>query len=310
MPTVGFPLVMGHEAAGEVVAVGTGVDAVGVGDRVVITSTAPCGRCEQCRRNRTYQCSNRQRGPAGPRLHLDGAVAHPFADTGCMAERVVVNAGQLVPLPDDVPLDVMALVGCGVMTGLGAVFNAAPPAPGESALVVGCGGVGLNVVQGLRLAGANPIIAVDPNPARRDLARQFGATHTVDPNMETIEEGVRRIIPQGTDLSFEVVGSTDLLAQALLATRPGGTCTMVGVPDAPTISIPAQALLPGERRLQGCNMGSGAPHRDIPKIVDLYRAGRIMLDELVGERLPVTSFLRAFADAESGAIARCLLTFS
>jgi S-(hydroxymethyl)glutathione dehydrogenase/alcohol dehydrogenase len=309
LPSSLLPMVMGHEGAGVVEAVGEGVLNVAVGDPVVVTSTAPCRRCKFCLLGRTYQCIQSQKGPYGARLHTERGDVTPFASIGSMAEFSVVAAGQLVPVPSDVPLDIMALTGCGVLTGVGAVLNAAPPSPGDSALVVGCGGVGLNVIQACRLAGARTIIAVDPSGPRRDLAEAFGATHVIDPTHVSIEEGVRQIVPIGVDFSYEVVGSTELLSQALMALRPGGICTMVGVPDNTTISIPAVALLPGERRLQGCNMGSSSAHRDIPKIIDLYKSGRLMLDELVGDRVDINAFEKGFESARRGEVARCLITF-
>ena len=308
-PAASLPMIMGHEGAGTVETVGEGVETVTVGDRVVITSTAPCGECLPCRRGSTYQCLAAQRGPAGNRTHVGGADLHPFAAIGSMAEYAVVRAGQLVPISDDVAFDVLALAGCGVMTGLGAVLNGTRPEPGGSVLVTGCGGVGLNVIQGAKLRGPRSSSrSILPRHGAR-LAITFGATHVFDPSVTDIAENVRRVAPGGVDMSYDAVGSEEVIAQSLAATRPGGICTMIGVPKSPSVSVPAGVFIPGERRLQGCMMGGGSPHRDIPEIVKLYLDGRILLDELVGERLPIESFHQGFEDAARGEIARCVLMF-
>jgi S-(hydroxymethyl)glutathione dehydrogenase / alcohol dehydrogenase len=243
------------------------------------------------------------------RVRSELGPVHPFVGIGSLAEYAVLRDSQVVKIPDDVPLDVMALAGCAVTTGLGAVFNIAKVAPGDRVLIVGCGGVGLNVIQGSRLAGAAAIVAADTNPARLHLAADFGATHLVDPTDTAIAEVVATIAPGGVDVAFEVVGNPTLVAEAFEQTRGGGTCVMVGAPPpGSTIPVPSSSLMFGERRLVGCLGGSNMPHRDIPRIVELYRNGRIKLDELVGERLPLTDFGRAFADTESGKVARCLVT--
>jgi S-(hydroxymethyl)glutathione dehydrogenase / alcohol dehydrogenase len=314
-----LPMVTGHEGSGVVEAVGPGVESVAPGDRVVLGAYGPCYECEACRHGRFVHCTgeariNAIRGlmPDGTtRLRSERGAVHPFVGIGSLAEYAVLRDAQVVKIPDDVPLDVMALAGCAVTTGLGAVFNIAKVAPGDRVLVVGCGGVGLNVVQGARLAGAATIVAADTNPVRLDLAADFGATRLVDPNATTIADAVASIAPDGVDVAFEVVGNPALVAEAFELTRGGGTCVMVGAPPpGSTIPVPSSSLMFGERRLVGCLGGSNMPHRDIPRIVELYRAGRIKLDELVGERLPLSDFGRAFADTEIGKVARCLVTLS
>jgi S-(hydroxymethyl)glutathione dehydrogenase/alcohol dehydrogenase len=312
-----LPMVAGHEGSGVVRAVGRGVASVSPGDRVVLGAYGPCYQCDACRHGRFVHCTgdarrNAIRGlmPDGTtRLRSERGAVHPFVGIGSLAEYAVLRDAQVVKIPEDVPLDVMALAGCAVTTGLGAVFNIAKVAPGDCVLVVGCGGVGLNVIQGARLAGAATIVAADMNPARLDLAADFGATRLVDPNETTIADAVASIAPGGVDVAFEVVGNTAIVAEAFELTRGGGTCVMVGAPPpGSTISVPTSSLMFGERRLVGCLGGSNMPHRDIPRIVELYRAGRIKLDELVGERLPLSDFRRAFADTETGKVARCLVT--
>jgi S-(hydroxymethyl)glutathione dehydrogenase / alcohol dehydrogenase len=312
-----LPMVAGHEGSGVVEAVGPGVESVAPGDLVVLGAYGPCYECDACRHGRFVHCTgearvNAIRGlmPDGTtRLRSERGAVHPFVGIGSLAEYAVLRDAQVVKVPDDVPLDVMALAGCAVTTGLGAVFNIAKVAPGDHVLVVGCGGVGLNVIQGARLAGAAKIIAADTNPARLSLAADFGATELVDPNDTEISDAVATTAPGGVDVAFEVVGNAALVAEVFELTRGGGTCVMVGAPPpGSTIPVPASSLMFGERRLVGCLGGSNMPHRDIPRIVELYRGGRIKLDELVGERVPLTKFERAFADTEAGKVARCLVT--
>jgi S-(hydroxymethyl)glutathione dehydrogenase / alcohol dehydrogenase len=312
-----LPMVAGHEGSGVVEAVGPRVTSVAPGDPVVLGAYGPCYECDACRHGRFVHCTGEARVNAIRGLMPDGTTrlrsqrgaVHPFVGIGSLAEYAVLRDAQVVKVPEDVPLDVMALAGCGVTTGLGAVFNIARVAPGDRVLVVGCGGVGLNVIQGSRLAGAAAIVAADTNPARLDLAADFGATHLVDPNQTAIADAVTTVAPGGVDIAFEVVGDPALVAEAFELTRGGGTCVMVGAPPpGSTIPVPSSSLMFGERRLVGCLGGSNMPHRDIPRIVELYRNGRIKLDELVGERLPLINFGRAFADTETGKVARCLVT--
>jgi S-(hydroxymethyl)glutathione dehydrogenase/alcohol dehydrogenase len=314
-----LPMVAGHEGSGVVEAVGPGVESVAPGDRVVLGAYGPCYECDACRHGRFVHCTgearvNAIRGlmPDGTtRLRSERGAVHPYVGIGSLAEYAVLRDAQVVKIPDDVPLDVMALAGCAVTTGLGAVFNIAHVAPGDRVLVIGCGGVGLNVIQGARLAGAAAVIAADTNPARLDLATEFGATELVDPNETPVADAVAKVARGGVDVAFEVVGDPALVVEAFELTRGGGTCVMVGAPPpGSAISVPASSLMFGERRLVGCLGGSNMPHRDIPRIVELYRGGRIKLDELVGERVPLHDFGRAFADTEAGKVARCLVTLA
>jgi S-(hydroxymethyl)glutathione dehydrogenase/alcohol dehydrogenase len=279
-----------------------------VGDHVVLGSTEPCYHCANCLRGSYYFCMNRRVDPV--HLRDDTQPIPSYASIGSMAEWAVVDAGKAIKVPDDVDLALVSTVGCGVLTGLGAVLNTATPAPGESVLVIGCGGVGLNVVQGARLAGAGTIIAVDTNTDRLDLASTFGATHCIDASSTETESAVRAIVPAGVDLSFEVVGQPELLVTALELARLGGTCVAVGAaaPGA-EIRLPARYFMMTEKRLTGSLMGHSLPQRDIPKIIELYQRGQILLDELVGKRLPFPEWRQAVADTESGKVARCVLTF-
>jgi Zn-dependent alcohol dehydrogenase len=236
-----------------------------------------------------------------------GAAAFPMVGVGSLAEYAVLRADQVVAVDRSIPLDLICLAGCGVTTGLGSVFNVADVRPGESVAVVGCGGVGLNVVQGARIAGATTIVAIDPNPLKRDLATRLGATHALDPGDAGVVETVQRVAPRGVDVAFEVVGIPQLVADAFLATHPGGRCVMVGSPPAgQPIPVDGRALF-GERRLIGTTGGSNVPARDIPRIARLYAEGRLDLDTLVSARRPLAEFASSIAETERGEVARSVV---
>ena len=311
-----FPMVLGHEGAGVVEACGDGVTAVERGDHVVLALYGPCGRCSACRTGRFVLCDGAARVSAisgrmadgSTRVRLDdGSTLYPMVGVGSLAELAVLRADQVVRIDPTIPLDLICLAGCGVTTGLGAVFNVADVRPGESVAVVGCGGVGLNVVQGARIAGATTIIAVDTNPKKLELAGELGATHLVDPSGSGVYDAVRSVLPGGVDAAFEVVGVPQLVADAFLATRPGGRCVMVGSPPAgEPIPIDGRALF-SERRLLGTTGGSNVPARDIPRIAELYRDGRLDLDTLVSARRPLRDFAESITETERGDVARSVV---
>lgn len=312
-----YPMVLGHEGAGVVEEVGPGVTSVAPGDHVVIALYGPCGACLPCRTGDIARCNGADRtanifgtmADGSTRLRQGDQVVYPMVGAGTLAEAAVVRAAMVVPVAADVPLDTICLAGCGVTTGLGAVFNAAKVAPGDTVAVVGCGGVGLNVVQGARLAGAKVIVAVDTNPAKLELAGRLGATHVVDASQVELGAGVHGVVPGGVDHAFEVVGVPELVAAAFELVRPGGACVMVGSPPAgATIPIDGRSLF-ADRRLIGTTGGGNVPHRDIPRIVDLYRAGRLDLDTLITQRLPLTQVGEAIAAAEAGTVARSVIVF-
>jgi S-(hydroxymethyl)glutathione dehydrogenase/alcohol dehydrogenase len=315
-----FPMVLGHEGAGVVEEVGEGVSGVAVGDHVVLALYGPCGGCDQCRTGRFVLCDGTARVAAiggrmadgSTRLRLaDGSTLFPMVGIGSLAELAVLRADQVVSVDPAIPLDVICLAGCGVTTGLGSVFNVADVRPGESVAVVGCGGVGLNVVQGARIAGAGPIVAVDTNPRKLDLARRLGATHAVDPtNDGGVVAAVQRVVPRGVDVAFEVVGIPALVAEAFVATRAGGRCVMVGSPPAgEPIPVDGRALF-GERRLLGTTGGSNVPARDIPRIARLYSEGQLDLDTLVSARRPLADFSSSIAETERGEVARSVVVMA
>jgi S-(hydroxymethyl)glutathione dehydrogenase/alcohol dehydrogenase len=311
-----FPMVLGHEGAGVVEAVGDGVTAVDEGDHVVLALYGPCGECAECRTGRFVLCDGAARVAAisgrmadgSTRLHLEGGdPVHPMVGVGSLAEVAVLRDDQVVRIDPSIPLDLVCLAGCGVTTGLGAVFNVADVRPGESVAEVGCGGVGLNVVQGARIAGAATIVAIDTNPKKLALARELGATDAVDPTGSTVADAVRSVVPRGVDAAFEVVGVAQLVADTFLATRPGGRCVMVGSPPAgEPIPIDGRALF-GERRLLGTTGGSNVPARDIPRIARLYEEGLLDLDTLVSARRPLDDFAESIAETERGDVARSVV---
>jgi S-(hydroxymethyl)glutathione dehydrogenase/alcohol dehydrogenase len=316
-PVAQFPLVLGHEGAGVVEEVGPGVTSVVPGDHVVLALYGPCLACRNCLSGNPVHCDGPARIKAitgemadgSTRLSSQGERVFPFVGCGTLAEESVLRASQVVVVAPDIPLDVICLAGCGVTTGLGAVFNIARVRPGETVTVVGCGGVGLSVIQGARIAGAGQIIAVDTNPYKLELARGMGATDEVllEDGGGGLVEAVTGRCPGGVDAAFEVVGNGDLVAAALATTRPGGRCVMVGSPPAGT-KIPVDArVLFSERRLLGCTGGSNIPARDIPRIERLYRSGDLEMEALVSQRFSFADAPDAFAAAQAGQVARAVV---
>jgi S-(hydroxymethyl)glutathione dehydrogenase / alcohol dehydrogenase len=314
-PVAKFPVVLGHEGAGVVSEVGQGVTSVAAGDHVVVALYGPCMACSHCLSGELVHCDGLARIKAisglmsddSTRLTAGGEHLFPFVGSGTLAEEVVVRASQLVKIAKDVPLDVICLAGCGVTTGLGAIFNVAQVRPGESVAIVGCGGVGLSAVQGARIAGAAQIVAVDTNPYKLELAQQMGATDLVLLEEQDLVSAIQGVCPGGVDAALEVVGVPALVAAALASTRPGGRCVMVGSPPSGT-TIPVDGrVLFSERKLLGCVGGSNVPARDIPRIVQLYRSGALLLDELVSQRFSLEEGAQAFAATEAGQVARSVV---
>jgi S-(hydroxymethyl)glutathione dehydrogenase/alcohol dehydrogenase len=297
------PVVLGHEGAGVVEAVGGGVTHVAPGDHVALSTLANCGTCAECDRGRPTMCRQAIGRPGRPFRHA-GLPVHQFAANSAFAERTVVKAVQAVRIPEDVPMASAALIGCGVLTGVGAVLNRARVDRGDSVLVIGTGGIGLNVLQGARLAGALRIVAVDANPAKEEVARRFGATDFL-----TSTEGVRDILPTGADHAFECVGRVELIRQAIDALDRHGQAILLGVPPATAEASFRVSSMYLDKSILGCRYGSSRPQRDIALYAELYRQGRLLLDELVTRTYPVEDFEKAAADAEAGRVARGVLTF-
>ena len=304
------PVVMGHEGAGVVEAVGAAVKKVKEGDHVVLTTLGNCGQCDACDRGQPTHC----RDTAG-RLHapftVGGERAFQFANAGVFSEVTVVNETQAVVIDPEVPLASASLIGCAVLTGTGAVLNRAKPRHGQSAVVIGIGGIGLNVLQGLALSNCGPIIAVDANPTKEAAARQFGATHFIaaGPDVDTIA-AVKEICPNGVDTSFECVGHPALIRQCVDLLDWGGQCILLGVPKfGSEASFVVQSLY-NDKSILGCRYGAARPHHDVPLFVDLYKAGKLKLDELVSATYAPEQVQDALDAMHGGALNRAVLDFT
>jgi len=312
------PLVLGHEGAGVVLEVGEGVTEVEAGDHVVSTFVSMCGRCRWCVTGRPQLCDQAAKAAATlpdgsvPTTAADGQPLNVFSGCGVMAELATLHVDSVVKVDPEVPLDRAALLGCGVMTGVGAVFNTAAVEPGSIAVVFGAGGVGLNAIQAAALAGAAMVVAVDPAESKLELAKAFGATHTVNPTAESnVVRTLRKLTGGGADYAFECVGRGEIAAQAYGALGKGGTAVIVGVaPPKDQTTIGTASLTFTEKTLTGSYFGSARPRQDFPRLLALYRAGRLKLDELITERYPIDDAPRAFADLAAGKNARGVIVFA
>jgi Zn-dependent alcohol dehydrogenase len=304
------PLVLGHEAAGVVEAVGAGVTRVQPGDRVISAFGVRCGECFFCVRNEPFLCATPP--SAHVRLRRGDRALHPFLNVGSFAEYANLDARNLVPIPDAMPADAAALLACGVATGIGAVISTAGVEPGASVAVIGAGGVGLNVVQGAALAGAARIIAVDLLDHKLELARGFGATHVVNARREDPVARVRQLTGGwGADYAFEVIGDARTVRQAYDAVRKGGAAVVVGAaPEEAEVAISPIDMMRTGRRILGCTYGSVRPHHDFPRYIELYQSGRIKLDELISRRFALDEINAAFAALAAGEVARGVVVFN
>jgi Zn-dependent alcohol dehydrogenase len=312
-----LPLILGHEAAGEIVEVGEGVDAVAPGDHVVSSFIYMCGRCRFCAMGRPVLCLNQGNAltslPDGTLRTRDarGEALNIFSGCGVMAEYATVSVENIVKIDASIPLDCAALVGCAVTTGVGAVFNTARVAPGSTVAVFGCGGIGLNVIQGAHIAGAGRIIAIDTLESKLEMARNFGATDVLLSRAgEDLVKPIKKLTAGGADYAFECVGSGELAALAYRAIGRGGVAVVVGVAK-PTDSTSVRTMtLPFEEKtLTGSYFGSCVPRVDFPRLLALYMAGRLKLEELITHRYGIADAAQAFADLESGKNARGVIAF-
>lgn len=306
------PTILGHEAAGVVVDTGSAVRSVKPGDHVIMAFHPSCGRCYYCVRGMPEICEhpdNPERSGAGPRprLTLDGLPVNQGIGVGGFAEYTCMPEGGVVRVRDDAPLETVCLVGCGVTTGVGSVLWTAGVTAGSDVAVIGLGGVGLNVIQGARLAGAHRIIAVDLLDAKLEMARQFGATHLVNSSREDPLEAVNTITGGYLDYAFEAIGLPPTVALAFEMVRPGGTAVAVGVTQG-DVTVPGRAFL-REKKLIGSLYGSASIQAAIPRLVDLYMDGKLMIDELVSRRRPLEEINEAFDDLKAGAVARTVIDF-
>ncbi|MBI5104468.1 MAG: zinc-dependent alcohol dehydrogenase family protein [Solirubrobacterales bacterium] len=309
-----MPMVLGHEAAGEVVGLGEGVGDFAVGDHVVLAFVPACGDCGPCRAGRPALCEPGAAANTAGTL-LSGAIRwgggfHHHLGVSAFAEHIVISQRSAVKVPADLPYELAALFGCAVLTGVGAVLNAAHVREGESVAVFGLGGVGLAAVLGAKLAGAGEIVAVDVVEDKLDLARRLGATEVVRGG-EGAVDGVRAATGgHGAETVVETAGNADVLAQAYQATRRGGSTVTVGLPHpARMLSIPAVSLVAEERTLRGSYLGSCVPARDIPRFVDLYREGRLAVDGLLSHRLTLDDLNEGFDRLARGEAVRQAVVF-
>ncbi|GII92832.1 Zn-dependent alcohol dehydrogenase [Sinosporangium siamense] len=313
---VHVPMVMGHEGSGVVTALGPGVTSLAEGDHVVLSWVAPCGRCRYCRSGHEARCQVAANvvGPGGvlqdgtSRLSRRGETVYHYLGVSSFAEEAVVPASGAIKVREDAPLDTVALVGCAVATGVGAVTNTAALVPGSTVAVIGCGGVGLSVVQGARLAGAERIIAVDTRPEKTALAITLGATDQIAGTGLDVAEAVRDLLPDGVDYAFDAVGHQATLEAAIRMLGLGGAAVAVGLPPKNTLArFDPLVLAEADQRILGSNYGSVRPAIDIPALVDRYMDGHLRLDQLVSRRASLDEAPHALEALASGEALRTLL---
>ena len=313
---IATPVVLGHEGSGVVSALGPGVTDLEIGDHVVLSWVPACGVCRYCLAGRPAQCVLVAEvvAPLGvlhdgtSRLSQDGRVLHHYLGVSSFAERVVVPVSGAIRVRKDAPLDVLALVGCAVATGVGAVTKTANVQPGSTVAVIGCGGVGLNCVQGARLAGAARIVAVDIMPEKLELARRLGATDVIDSSRRDAVAALKAAVPEGLDYIFDAIGKISTTEQAIAALGLGGAAVIVGLPPTGQHArFDPLALAEADQRILGSNYGSVVPQRDIPWLVDLYMSGELDLESLVSARRPLSEAPQALADLAAGHALRQLL---
>jgi len=307
------PAVLGHEVAGIVSAIGSEVAQIRVRDHVVGSLAQSCGACERCLSGRSFQCRNPastlRRLTEAPRLSRDGIGLFQGYGLGGFAETALIHENQLVIVPKDLPFAQAALLGCGVVTGAGSVLNTANVSAGDTTVIFGAGGVGLNAVSGAQIAGASRIIVIDIQTKRLDAARRFGATDIIDSTKSEPVEAVRNLLPEGPDHVFDFVGLKSVAEQGLAMLGTGGGLYLVGAakPDV-KISLNILNAIDKQKRIQGVNFGSTNAKRDIPMYADLYLQGRLNLDDLVSKRISLREVNDAYADLKDGSINRVVVT--
>ena len=310
------PVVLGHEGSGVVAAAGPGVTALSPGDHVVLSWVPACGRCRYCCLGRPAQCQLAAEviAPGGvlydgtSRLRIDGEPAYHYLGVSSFAERVIVPETGAIRVRQDAPLELAALAGCAVATGVGAVRNTAGVQPGATVAIIGCGGVGLSCVQGARLAGAARIVAVDVVAEKLAVARRLGATDAVHADGRPVVAALRDLVPEGLDYVIDAIGKIETIEQAVAALGLGGSAVLVGLPPSGRQArFDPLALAEADRRILGCNYGSITPQRDIPLIVDLVMNGDLDLESMVSARRPLAEAADALADLSAGRVLRQLL---
>ena len=312
-PIFPTPSVLGHEVAGVVAAVGPEVTQLRAGDHVVASLTQACGACERCLSGRPFQCGHPDatvRGSTEPsRLSRKGAPLYQGFGLAGFAERVLVHENQLVAVPKSLPFPQAALLGCGVVTGAGAVLNTASVRAGDTVVVIGAGGVGLNAVSGARLAGASRVVVLDIQDKRLDAARRFGATDVVNSAKTKAVEAVRDLLPGGADHVFDFVGIKAVSESGLEMLNVGGGLYLVGLarPDV-DVAVNVMAAIGGQKRVQGVNYGSTNAKRDIPMYAELYLQGRMNLDDLVSRTISLREVNDGYAALKDGSLTRVVVT--
>jgi len=308
-----LPLVMGHEGAGIVEKIGPGVTSVAPGDHVITSWVSPCGTCLTCLSGKPYLCMTALLQGAvmrdgTSRLKKGSQQLNHQNQVSTFAEYSVLPASGAVKIRPDMPLDKAVLIGCGVMTGVGAVFNTAKVTPGSSVVVFGCGGVGLNVIQGAALANATTIIAVDTLDSKLDIAKQFGATHVINSSMGDPVPQVQALTGGlGAEFGFEVVGKPSVVTQTYEAVRPTGLAVMVGMPPAASNVVISTLGLFLNKTLTGSFYGAARIHTDMPMLVELYMAGKLKLDELVSRTFPLEKINEAVDLLKTGEVVRSII---
>jgi S-(hydroxymethyl)glutathione dehydrogenase/alcohol dehydrogenase len=306
-----LPAIFGHEAAGVVDAVGPGVEGLCPGQHVVVSLIRSCHRCYFCTIGEPVFCEATFRlDRETPITAMDGTAIVQGMHTAAFAESIIVHASQGVPIPDEVPFDAASLLACAVITGFGAVVNTAAVEPGSSVVVIGTGGVGLNAVQAAALSGARPIVAVDISDQKLTMARTFGATHTINPNAESLD-GVVSLLTNGrrADTVIVTAGSTKAVEQGIGLVRRGGTLVLVGMPPSGVATIDPGQIAHDGQRILGSKVGATRPQIDLPRVLSLYRDGRLKLDELVSRRYPLSEINSAIAASGGGDVVRNVIVF-
>lgn len=303
-----FPALLGHEGAGVVTAVGEGVTTPAVGDHVIFNWVPYCGNCAFCNRGETWLCNNGYAVGIIPAT-MEGGMAFPMAGTGTFCEEAVVHHSAAVTIPSDIPLDIAALVGCGVTTGVGAAINTAKVEPGSTVLVIGCGGVGMNVIQGARIAGASYIVAMDRFEHKAEEGKRFGATHATTPEgLDALKAELTG--GEGFDYAFEVIGLSSTIRAAFDNARKGGTTVVVGVGRADdNVSFSGLEFLLKEPRILGCVYGSSHVATDYIRFLNLWKAGRLDLEGLISKHISIDDVPSAFESMERGEVIRSVITF-
>jgi S-(hydroxymethyl)glutathione dehydrogenase/alcohol dehydrogenase len=313
------PIVLGHEGAGVIEEVGEGVTGLAPGDHVIISWVPQCGECFFCKRGQAQLCEQANIALASgglldgtTRFTSGGAPLYQMAASGTFSEVTVIPAIGAVKIDPGIDMKVAALIGCGVLTGTGAALNTANIRKGDTVAVVGCGGVGLNVIQGARIAGAGEIIAVDMNETKLQMAKQFGATTSVNASQGDPVSQVMDLTQQrGADVAFEVIGLPQTIDQTITMTRRGGQAILVGVPRMDVmVNLPAFfGVVLAEKTIKGCWYGSSDVRRDVPKLIDLYQKGELKLDELISRTITVDQVNEAFDAMKTGEVARTVITY-